>query len=76
VIEIDKRVGSNFLTARAVEALVALLNVLVTSLSLVALTPTIARDVLAGFILLIAGVRAISPTRAVIATSPAVPKGD
>ena len=32
VLEIDKRVGSNFLSGRAAEALVALLNVVVISL--------------------------------------------
>jgi hypothetical protein len=66
VLGIDKRVGSNFLTGRAIEALVALLSVLV--ISLVALTPTIARGVIAGFILLIAAASAISPARAVPAS--------
>jgi hypothetical protein len=62
VLEIERGQGENFLTGRAIEALVALLNVLV--ISLVALTPTIARGVLAAFILLIAVGSAISPTRA------------
>ncbi len=66
VLDIDKRVGSNFLTGRAIEALVALLTVLV--ISLVALTPTIPRGVLAGFILAAAAVSVISPARAVHAS--------
>jgi hypothetical protein len=66
VLDLDKQVGNNFLTGRAIEALVALLNVLV--ISLVALTPNIARGVLAGFILLIAASSAISPARAVLAS--------
>ncbi len=66
VLDIDKQVGSNFLTGRAIEALVALLSVLV--ISLVALTPTIARGVLAAFILLTAATSAISPVRAVLAS--------
>jgi hypothetical protein len=56
VLDIDKRVGHNFLTGRAIEALVALLNALV--ISLVALTPTIGRGVLATFILAVAAVNA------------------
>lgn len=66
LLDIDKRVGSNFLTGRAIEALVALLDVL--AVSLVALTPTIDRGVLAGFILLAAAVSAISPARALHAS--------
>jgi modulator of FtsH protease len=66
VLDIDKQVRSNFLTGRAIEALVALLSVLV--ISLVALTPTIARGVLAAFILLTAATSAISPVRAVLAS--------
>ena len=66
VLDIDKRVGHNFLTGRAIEALVALLNVL--AISLVALTPSIPRYVLAGFILLIAGGSAVSPARALVAS--------
>ena len=66
VLEIERGQGENFLTGRAIEALVALLNVLV--ISLVALTPTIARGVLAAFILLIAVDSAISPARALRAS--------
>jgi hypothetical protein len=62
VLEIERRDGSNYLTGRAIEALVALLNVLV--ISLVALTPGIHRWILACFILLTAGTSAISPARA------------
>jgi hypothetical protein len=66
VLDIDKSVGHNFLTGRAIEALVALLNVL--AISLVALTPGIPRYVLAGFILLIAAGSAVSPARALVAS--------
>ena len=45
ILEADKRSGENFLTGRALEALVALLNVLV--ISIVGLTPTIPRGMLA-----------------------------
>lgn len=62
VLEADRRSGENFLTGRAVEALVALLNVLV--ISLVALVPTIPRGALAAFVLLVAAESAISPIRA------------
>jgi hypothetical protein len=64
VLEIDKRDGGNFLTGRALEALVALMNVL--AISIVALTPAIARGVLAGFILLVAAESAISPVRVLL----------
>jgi hypothetical protein len=66
VLELDKRTGRNFLTGRALEALVALLNVLV--ISIVALTPAIPRGVLAAFILLTAADSAISPVRALLAS--------
>jgi hypothetical protein len=65
VLEIDRSVGSNFLTGRAIEALVALLSVLV--ISLVGLTPTIARGPLAAVILVTAGISLISPVRALSA---------
>jgi O-antigen/teichoic acid export membrane protein len=58
VLDIDKRDGHNFLTGRAIEALAALLIVLV--ISIVALTPAIGRGVLAAFILLTAAGSAIS----------------
>jgi hypothetical protein len=67
VLDIDKREGANFLTARAIEALVALLKVLV--ISLVALTPTIASGVLAAFVLLVAVESAISPGRLIHAAN-------
>jgi hypothetical protein len=59
VLDIDKREGRNFLTGRAIEALAALLIVLV--ISVVALTPAIGRGVLAAFILRTAAGSAISP---------------
>jgi hypothetical protein len=62
LLELDKRRGQNFLTGRALEAFVAMLNVLV--ICVVALTPHILRGVLAAFILLTAVVSAISPARA------------
>lgn len=62
VLEADKRTGQNFLTGRALEALVALLNVL--AISLVGLTPTIPRGAFAAFILVVAAESAISPVRA------------
>jgi hypothetical protein len=65
VLEIERGEGQNFLTGRAVEALVALLNVLV--ISLVGLTPGIADGVLAGVILLTAADSAISPVRLAVA---------
>ena len=58
VPDLDKESGSNFLTGRALEALVALLNVLV--ISVVGLTPSISRGALAAFILAVSIERAIS----------------
>jgi hypothetical protein len=66
VLEADKRSGENFLTGRALEALVALLNVLL--ISIVGLVPTIPRGVLAAFILVVAAESAISPVQAARAT--------
>jgi hypothetical protein len=62
VLDIEEREGNNYLTGRAIEALVALLNVLV--ISLVALTPAIHRWTLACVILATAVTTAISPVRA------------
>jgi hypothetical protein len=62
VLEADERSGGNFLTGRALEALVALLNVLV--ISVVGLTPTIPDGVLAAVILVVAAESAISPVNA------------
>jgi hypothetical protein len=66
VLELDRRQGGNFLTGRALEALVALLNVLVVSL--VALTPAIPHQVLAAFIFVVAAESATSPIKVFIAT--------
>jgi hypothetical protein len=66
VLQADRAAGENFLTGRALEALVALLNV--TVISIVALTPTISRAVLATFILVVAAESAISPVRALRAS--------
>ena len=66
VLETDKRVGQNFLTGRAAEALAALLIVLV--ISLVGLTPGVPRGALAAFILLSGLASATSPVRALLAS--------
>lgn len=66
VLDADKRSGGNFLTGRALEALVALLNILV--ISIVGLVPTISRGVLAAFVLVVGAESAISPARAVQAS--------
>jgi hypothetical protein len=66
VLDLDKQAGNNFLTGRAIEALVALLNVL--AISLVALTPNISRDALVAFVLFVTLESAISPIRVVIAS--------
>ena len=55
LLELDKSRGQNFLTGRALEAFVAMLNVLVTCI--VALTPHILKGVLAAFIVLMAADR-------------------
>jgi len=62
LLQLDKERGQNFLTGRALEAFVALLNVLL--ICVVALTPHILTGVLAAFILLTATTSAISPVRA------------
>jgi hypothetical protein len=66
VLDIEKRGGENFLTGRAIEALVALLNVLV--ISIIALTPTISRGALAAAILVVAAESGISPGRVLYVT--------
>jgi hypothetical protein len=66
VLDLDKRTGHNFLTGRALEALAALLIVLV--ISIVALAPAIGRGVLAAFILITAAGSAVSPSRALRAS--------
>jgi hypothetical protein len=63
ILEADEEAGGNFLTGRALEAVVALANVLV--ISLVALTPGIHPGVLAAFILMVAAESTVSPIRAI-----------
>ena len=62
LLDLDHKRGQNFLTGRALEALVAKLNILV--ICIVTLTPHILKGVLAAFILLTAVASAISPVRA------------
>jgi len=66
VLDTEKSEGQNFLTGRALEALGALLIVLV--ISLVGLTPGIPRWALAAFILLSGLGSATSPVRALLAS--------
>jgi modulator of FtsH protease len=66
VLNTEKREGQNFLTGRAIEALAALLVVLV--ISLVGLTPGIPRGALAAFILVTGLGSATSPIRALLAS--------
>jgi hypothetical protein len=61
----EKKIGSSYLTGRALESLVALLIVL--GISLVGLDPSIDRGALAGVLLISAAVSAISPGRSVSA---------
>jgi hypothetical protein len=67
LLDLDHKRGQNFLTGRALEALVAMLNILV--ICIVTLTPHILKGVLAAFILLTAVASAISPVRALRAAS-------
>jgi hypothetical protein len=62
LLDLDHKRGQNFLTGRALEALVAMLNILV--ICIVTLTPHILKGVLAAFISLTAVASAISPVRA------------
>jgi hypothetical protein len=62
LLDLDHKRGQNFLTGRALEALVAKLNILV--ICIVTLTPHILKGVLAAFTLLTAVASAISPVRA------------
>ncbi|MFJ7903165.1 hypothetical protein ACIQ6V_22165 [Streptomyces sp. NPDC096198] len=64
VLEMEKREGHNSMTGRALEALVALLIVVVVSI--VALTPALSRGALAAFVLANAVGSAISPCRAAL----------
>ena len=66
VLDTEKREGQNFLTGRALEALAALLIVLV--ISLVALTPGIPRWALVTFIAVCGLGSATSPIRALLAS--------
>lgn len=66
VLELDQREGQNFMTGRALEALVALLSILV--ISVVGLTPALDRGLLAALLLLIATASAVSPIRAMYAS--------
>ncbi len=66
VLAADKREGQNFLTGRGLEALAALLIVLV--ISLIGLVPAIARGALAAFILLVGFGSATLPVRALVAS--------
>jgi hypothetical protein len=62
LLDTDNSDGRNLLTGRAMEALAALLTVLV--ISIVALTPGISRGALAAFILFTAAGSTVSPVRA------------
>jgi hypothetical protein len=73
VLELDTREGQNFLTGRALEALVDLL--IVFGVSIVALTPGIEHGVLAVVILLAAAASAVSPVRALSASRGQSPVG-
>jgi hypothetical protein len=78
VLDIDEPTGRNFLSGRAIEALVDLVIVLVVSL--VALTPSIARGALAAVILATAAISGISPVRSLrsgggISAPDGAPKG-
>jgi modulator of FtsH protease len=66
VLAADKREGQNSLTGRPLEALAALLIVLV--ISLVGLVPGIPRGALAAFILVMGAGSATSPVRALLAS--------
>jgi hypothetical protein len=66
LLEADRAEGENLLGGRAIEALVALVNVLV--ISIVALTPTIDRGVLAAVIIVVGLESAISPARVIVGT--------
>jgi hypothetical protein len=61
----EKKIGSSYLTGRALESLAALLVVL--GISLVGLDPSLGRVAFAVFVLICAGGSAISPVRATAA---------
>jgi modulator of FtsH protease len=65
IFALEKKVGSTYLTGRALESLVALLIVL--AISLVGLDPSISRAFFAGFLLFCAAGSAVSPIRATAA---------
>jgi hypothetical protein len=65
ILEEENKLGSTYLTGRALESLVALLIVL--AISIVGLDPAISRAAFAGVLALCAVVSAVSPMRAVTA---------
>lgn len=67
VLDLDRTEGHDFLIGRALEALVALL--LVLAVSVVALTPALPVGVLASVVLFVAVLSAVSPKRALRASS-------
>src|ERR1700735_3915581 len=62
ILATEKKIGSSYLTGRALESLAALLIVL--GISLVGLDPSIGRTAFAAFLLLCAVGSAVSPARA------------
>jgi hypothetical protein len=62
ILATEKKIGSSYLTGRALESLAALLIVL--GISLVGLDPSIGRTAFAAFLLLCAAGSAVSPARA------------
>jgi hypothetical protein len=65
IFALEKKIGSTYLTGRALESLVALLIVL--AISLVGLDPGISRALFAGFLLFCAAGSVVSPIRATLA---------
>jgi hypothetical protein len=65
ILDEEKKIGSSYLTGRALESLVALLIVL--GISLVGLDPSIRRTIFAVFLVLCAAGSAVSPVRATLA---------
>jgi len=65
ILAAEMKVGSSYLTGRALESLVALLVVL--AISIVGLDPSISRGAFAAFLILSVAVSAVSPARAVAA---------
>src|SRR5271170_2414783 len=65
ILEEENKLGSTYLTGRALESLVALLVIL--AISIVGLDPTISGAALSAFIAVCAAISAISPVRAMTA---------